>query len=443
MTLTDLLLGPPFLILIYVFAYLFRDFVTTTDTRKYFIPALSLKIIGAIALGLIFQFYYGYGGDTFHFYNNGMKVIANAFYENPSAGLHLIFADNTYDIDVAQYIPKIPMYYDTPTYFVIRIGGFFSILSGNTYTTTALCFALFSFSGIWALYSVITKSTPQLSKQFAIAFFFFPSLFFWGSGILKDSITLGCLGWLTYGLINVVVYKGKILSKSIYLLFAYFIIKIKIYIILCFAPTALIWIVTQHSQRIKNATLRRIITPMLLLLSVAGGLIISTKLGETSNRYSVDKVLITAEETARWLTTMGEHDKGSMYSLGDFDFSYAGIARKTIPAIWVSLFRPYIFEAKNVVMLLSAIESLLFLLFTIYVFIRHGFRSVISTIRTQPFITFCLLFSILFSFAIGISTYNFGTLVRYKIPMMPFYLTGLFCTDYFISIKKGKKPFLS
>ena len=179
------------------------------------------------------------------------------------------------------------------------------------------------------------------------------------------------------------------------------------------------------------------------MLSVAGGVLISTKLGETSNRYSVDKVLVTAEETARWLTTMGEHDQGSVYSLGDFDFSYAGIARKTLPAIWVSLFRPYIFEAKNIVMMLSAVESLLFLLFTIYIFIRHGVINVFSTIRTQPFITFCLLFSILFSFAIGISTYNFGTLVRYKIPMMPFYLTGLFCIDYFICVKKEKKPFLS
>ena len=442
MTFKDILLGIPFLLFIYGLAFVLKSSYTTSYTSKYYIPALTLKVIGAIALGLIFQFYYGYGGDTFHFYNNGMSVIAESFYEDPQAAIRLLFFKNEYHYSISKYIPRIPMFYDTSTYFVVRIGGLFAILTGNTYTNTALCFAVFSFSGLWSLYSLIIKSLPNLHKQLAIAFFFFPSVFFWGSGLLKDTITLGSLAWLTYGLLNVIVFKEKIFTKSFYLLFIYLIIKIKIYIILCFIPTAIIWIFTQHSQRIKNKLLRQIVTPLVLVISIAGGILISTKLGESSNRYSVDRVLITAEETARWLTTMGEHDQGSVYSLGDFDYSYTGIAKKAIPAIWVTLFRPYIFEANNVVMLLSALESLLFLLFTIYILYRHGILSTINTIRAQPFIAFCLIFSILFSFAIGISTYNFGTLVRYKIPMMPFYLMGLFCIDYFLCLKNNKKPFL-
>jgi hypothetical protein len=36
------------------------------------------------------------------------------------------------------------------------------------------------------------------------------------------------------------------------------------------------------------------------------------------------------------------------------------------------------------------------------------------------------VFAIIFSFAVGITTHNFGTLVRYKIPMYPFFVSGLF-----------------
>ena len=38
---------------------------------------------------------------------------------------------------------------------------------------------------------------------------------------------------------------------------------------------------------------------------------------------------------------------------------------------------------------------------------------------------FCFFFSILFALFVGATTLNFGTLVRYKIPCMPFYVIAL------------------
>jgi ABC-type uncharacterized transport system permease subunit len=37
----------------------------------------------------------------------------------------------------------------------------------------------------------------------------------------------------------------------------------------------------------------------------------------------------------------------------------------------------------------------------------------------------CVLFSLIFSLAVGLTSGNFGTLMRYKIPMMPFYFSAL------------------
>jgi hypothetical protein len=39
---------------------------------------------------------------------------------------------------------------------------------------------------------------------------------------------------------------------------------------------------------------------------------------------------------------------------------------------------------------------------------------------------YCFLFSCVFALFVGASTLNFGSLVRYKIPCMPFYLIALF-----------------
>jgi hypothetical protein len=43
-----------------------------------------------------------------------------------------------------------------------------------------------------------------------------------------------------------------------------------------------------------------------------------------------------------------------------------------------------------------------------------------------PVLTMCFVFSLIFAISVGISSGNFGTLVRYKIPLMPFYLSGLY-----------------
>ena len=149
-------------------------------------------------------------------------------------------------------------------------------------------------------------------------------------------------------------------------------------------------------------------------------------------RYSVDKLSETAEITARYLTYVGESQGGSVYTLGDdFDFTLLGMLRKFPLAVNVTLFRPYLWEAYNPVMLLSALESFATLVLTVYILFQVGIGRLFRYLTARPIILFCLLFAVAFSFSVGISTYNFGSLVRYKIPMFPFYLSGLFILQYY------------
>ena len=90
-------------------------------------------------------------------------------------------------------------------------------------------------------------------------------------------------------------------------------------------------------------------------------------------------------------------------------------------------------------MLLSSLESLATLLFTLFVFFRAGLFRAFGLIGSNPIILFCLIFGVAFSFAVGISTYNFGSLVRYKIPMLPFYLSGLIILWYHVNEARKTK----
>ena len=70
MTVNDLLIGPLVALVILLIAYILRPFVTDKWSYPYYYPALILKMFSAIALGLLYQFYYG-GGDTFTYFTHG------------------------------------------------------------------------------------------------------------------------------------------------------------------------------------------------------------------------------------------------------------------------------------------------------------------------------------------------------------------------------------
>ena len=78
MNLDDLIIAPIIAFIIYGVAILIRPLVAYEENRKYFLPALTLKLIASILLGALYQFYYG-GGDTFGYYN-GAAHIYDAFY---------------------------------------------------------------------------------------------------------------------------------------------------------------------------------------------------------------------------------------------------------------------------------------------------------------------------------------------------------------------------
>ncbi|MCK5277343.1 MAG: hypothetical protein KAK04_02380, partial [Cyclobacteriaceae bacterium] len=414
------------LILIYAIAGFIRPFVTDKQNRRYFLPGLTVKIIGAISVGLIYQFYYG-GGDTFTYFNLGSKYIWEAFKDSPILAFKLIFAGKEYATDTFQYASKIYTYGDLSSYFVVRVAGVFDLLTFHTYSATAILFASFSFTGLWALYHVFYRMFPSQHLEFALAVLFVPSVFFWGSGILKDTITISALGWATYGAYNLFFVKRHItISLIILLLSLYTIYTIKIYILLCFLPAVILWIFSTRLSNVKNVIAKIFIAPIVLSIAALIGYYAILKVGEENPRYDVENLAETARITAEWIHYVSIREQGSAYTLGDFDYSLTGMISKFPQAVWVSLYRPYLWEAHNIVMLLSALESFALILFTIYVFYKAGIQKTLKLISSKPILTFCFMFSIVFAFAVGVSTYNFGTLVRYKIPLYPFFISGLF-----------------
>ncbi|MDX1629268.1 MAG: hypothetical protein R3345_11250, partial [Fulvivirga sp.] len=189
MELRDLVVTPVILFIVYFLAYLIRPRVTDLSIRRYFIPALTVKIIGALTVGLIYQFYYG-GGDTFAYHTHGSRIIWEAFVEDPLTGLKLLVNADITTSGVYEYAKQIWFYNDPKSFTVIQFATLFDLITFSTYSSTAVLFAVFSFSGIWALYLTFYKKFPEIHLGLALAILFVPTVFFWGSGVLKDTIAI-------------------------------------------------------------------------------------------------------------------------------------------------------------------------------------------------------------------------------------------------------------
>ena len=426
----DFLLLPFFLLSIFFVAHCIRILkYKQSPLGEYFMRGISFRIIGAILTALMYQYYYGYG-DTM-FYYVGARDIANAFYRSPVLCLEMLFSDyadwsRAIRSELTLHVPFL----DESSALVSKIAGGIGIFTFGSYFGMSLGITTIAFLGCWRLYKVFYDLYPHLHRPLAWAILYIPSVCFWGTGLMKDPLTLAGLGFFVHGVYWIFIRRKRILISVFWLyLGAYLIVSIKVYIFLSIAPACLIWVLLTYHARIKSRTIYFAAVPVFLIIGTIGVAVVLQQIGETFQRYALQNILDQAYKTQHWIAYSTQRDLGTGYTLGEFDASLGGLL-KTFPlAVNATLFRPYIWEARKLIILPSAFEAIVTLFLTFYVFFKVG-ASHFMKYLLHPSILFCMTFALLFAFAVGFTAMNFGALARYKIPCLPFYFAGLVLIFY-------------
>ena len=132
-----------------------------------------------------------------------------------------------------------------------------------------------------------------------------------------------------------------------------------------------------------------------------------------------------------------ERSKGSVKS-EEIDASLSGLLLHTPVAVFTCLFRPFIWESRKIFILFSALEATLLLFATLYLLFKMKFLDFLKGIFNNPFVLSFFIMSIIFALIIGFTTYNFGTMARYKIILLPFYFFTLVSLYTSLMEKKRK-----
>ncbi len=412
-----------FLFIIYFFGILYVQKKKKQEPiYRYFLSGLTIKIVGGIVYALYHAYVYK-GGDTFVFYNAAQDLANYLSFSDPSTfGAYFSgFNPSEYDFSPDySYILK-----GTDVLFIVKLTCLFYFIAGGSYFVITILFSFLSFLGLWYAFITFSRLYESLSYSFFIVIFCVPTMTLWSSGLLKDTVTIGAIGWLIYGFSNLFIFNQKFFKSFFHILFSSFLIfMLKSYLIYLLYPAFFIWVQSNIKSKINSAFLRNMISPLLIMSMVGALIFILTSFSENAGKYSLDNWQNTLQGFHSWHGHLADTRDQSGYSLGEMEYTIVGVLSKVPAAINVTFFRPYPWEIRNIATLLGAIEAVFFLGFTILVIVRRRLQ-IFTYIYKNKEVLFLLSFAFPFAFIVGLSSYNFGALSRYKIPAELFYLIAL------------------
>lgn len=381
--------------------------------RMLLFAALAAKAVASIALMSITKYYYGYG-DMLSYLREGNELVRYLDYSGWAGFKNAIAILFQQDVLIPVRILGIG-----------RSAGSMSAISGlllyfiRSDWAVTFVFAMVGFAGQVALCLTFWKElAEQHAKKAALACLFVPSLVFWSAGAVKETLAICGLGFFSLGLSA--LRRSAMLSSLSGLLFGILLIWLsKPFLVLALACAVA---AAGYTHRAIRTDGRVSVRPVLVLAWALVGVVALLAIGEFLPKYSIANISEqVVEEQARFARVSG----GSDFEVESYaDRSAFEQFLMTPVAVGTSWFRPFVFEAKNAVMLINSLESTAFVFLFFSAIRRYGLRIVGRTF-SSPVMIFAFVVACVLGVGVGLTTSNMGSLSRYRITMLPFFVLWL------------------
>jgi hypothetical protein len=436
----EFVIGGLLIFMILSFSFIYQKIKQRNSPEyRFYTIGLLIKLVGTIAFFIIYGYYYK-GGDTTMYFENAL-IYNNLFQYDFFTFTKVYFSPaslHNYELfrDSGMF-PMVETYFNEKTHFVVKFSTPFVILSGGSFLISSMLMGYFFFFPVWGLYKAFLKLCPSQIYVF-ISCFAVPSVVFWAGGISKDTLTLAGVSILMAQVVlfSYTLYKQKILLFFKVIFGLFLVLYTKPYIIIALFPSFLVWSMTSVvKNKISNQWLKLFVFPVFLITGVLASYLILTLFGESLDRFAIDRALETAAATQQDLKQ--DYYQGQSFDIGDFEPTIESVLSKIPIATFAGAFYPLPGQVTGLVPYLSVLENILILSLIVYLFINRYFFQLRYSIneKTKNFLSFFLIYSVLFSFIIGLSTSNFGALVRFRIPMSPFFMMILLTHLYYYRIR--------
>ncbi len=418
----DLLLGPLYFVLIIFFALYWKTkYYKDSPLQRFIIPGLLIKLVGNVILAIIYNFLYP-SADMQNYYS-GAAEIWNATKENPIYGLELVFKPvEECSAKAQEFASHMAFAHFAPSNrLMFQVSGFIGMFCFGSYIPISMFFTLIGYIGSWRIFKCFCEEFPKHTTLIFAACMLAPSAVMWSNNIQKEPLCILGLGLCVdalYALIKRRFGWHHVLTLSAG---AVILLAFKSYILYCFlvAAVAALYVgFLRSSVKPMYKTMLKSFTMLLFVLMCIGVFYYEDVATNLLDKFFTENVEV--------LQNSQINEGGSTYIIPNVrDFSLPGVIRSYLLSLNVSLFRPYVWEVKNILALLSALEVLFIMLLTLFLLFRTLFKGFFSFAAQSPLLMFSLVFTFLIGPMVGFIAFNFGTLIRYKLPFVPFFYTYL------------------
>ncbi len=406
------------------------------ELQDYFFKGYCLRIFGTFSLTAVVQYIFQYG-DTFNYYNI-IQTISSFFAKNPGAWLDIMLKDPSGDnpnvlacvnllesgnFAISAIIFKIP-----ENLFICKIGSIINIICFNSYLGIGLFFGIFSFLGCWYIFKTFIHIFPGYEKEFAWFCLYLPSLWFWCNGILKDPLSIFALGLLVYNFFvkqRSLLYRGVVIMLSVYLL-----LQIKSYIFYAFAMASVLALIVVNFKGFN------IIGKLISIFFVAISLIFIYPLVSEFVSNSFENITNQSQFFIEQYSS--NITEGDSTIIPVYDPSVFGFLKLCLGGLVTVFLRPFPWELNKITYIFLILENLL-----LYVIIFKSFKTgPLEFKKNHIFLAnFCIFYFIFLGMIIGVTTFNLGTIARYRAPALPFLFAGIYCIKLVNKRKNLNKHF--
>lgn len=378
--------------------------------------AVAAHACAAFAHVWVVENIYG-GGDMLMYWETGQGLVALLGHDVPrflETVLRLIFQDPEVPVPITVYGRG------TSTGTMSGLAAALAYALPDSIEAACVLVSMSALVGKLLMFRALRESLPPtLRRTVLLAVLLLPSSLFWSAGLLKESLLILPLGMATYGA-HTAITRSRFVALPLILLGGLGVALLKPYLIIALAAAFGVWLYVDRAIR-RDGRLR--VRPLYLLLATAIGLGSSILIGIFFPQYALENL---ADEASR-LQTVGSYvEGGSNYFLAPTPGAGPLQQLALAPAALVAgLFRPFLFEAHSLTMLLAAIETTLIAILVFRAIRRPGMVRFLTSATSASTLLLCISFSLLVAVAVGLASTNLGTLSRYRMPMMPFLVSAL------------------
>jgi hypothetical protein len=374
-------------------------------TSEKYLFTISLLAHWVSAIGVVWLYTVYYKSGDLLFYQQDLDFLYQSFITNSSTYFNFLTGSNTELVNTLNQTQERSL-------FFIRLISILHILSsGNFYLTCGVLSTLVFLSAqnlISVLNVIIKKDTLAVNLAFALT----PSVVFWSSALLKESLTLLCLYLLLALAINWPIEKKKRAYTFLcIILISIVLFKLRYFVFIIFIPLLILLVIWRNKLFTFNhlSTTKKVVATIIVLFLI----IACSRLHPNLYLENIIDVLAYNNLFVQKLSDPGHYFVFENLHLSNWYFLiYFPLAS------FSGMFRPFLWEVNELFPILLAIENLL-LLTLLFAQVYRFAKTKFSDLKNK-YLLLSITYIITLSGFLTLATPNFGSLSRYRIVFLPF-----------------------